>query len=58
MEWFLPDYPQRCARPLSKDRRLSAEERKNFADTALVDAQMRKLRVQAANSRLSRHRWD
>ena len=32
---------------LSKDPKLSAEERKNFADTALVDLQIRKLRIQA-----------
>ena len=32
---------------LSKDPKLSADERKSFADTALVDLQIRKLRIQA-----------
>jgi|SRR5437773_2178227 Zn-dependent metalloprotease len=48
MECFCQIIPNDVLDRFSKDRRLSAEERKNFADTALVDAQMRKLRVQAA----------
>ncbi|MFL5332744.1 MAG: M4 family metallopeptidase [Geminicoccaceae bacterium] len=39
--------PDAILERLARDSRLSAEQRKNFADTALIDAQIRQLRVQA-----------
>jgi Zn-dependent metalloprotease len=39
--------PNDVLKRFADDKKLSAPERKNFADAALVDTQMRKLRVQA-----------
>ena len=39
--------PNEVLERLSRDTKLSATERKNLADTALVDVQIRKLRIQA-----------
>src|SRR3954454_10806175 len=39
--------PDAVLERLARDSRLSAEQRKNFADPALIDAQIRQLRVQA-----------
>ena len=39
--------PNDVLKRFADDKQLSAPERKNFADTALVDKEMRKLRVQA-----------
>jgi hypothetical protein len=47
MKCYCQIIPNDVLERFSRDPRLSADERKNFADTALVDAQMRKLRVQA-----------
>ena len=39
--------PAEVLKRLSKDRSLSEEQRKNFADTVKIDAELRKLRTQA-----------
>jgi len=40
--------PLKALKRLSQDRSLSAEQRKNFGDTIKIDAELRKLRTQAA----------
>ena len=39
--------PQLVLRHFSRDRRLSADQRKNFANTIKIDAEIRRLRAQA-----------
>ena len=40
--------PERVLKRLAADRKYSAEQRKNFADTIKIDTQLRRLRTQAA----------
>ena len=40
--------PERVLKRLAADRKFSAEQRKNFADTIKIDTQLRRLRTQAA----------
>ena len=40
--------PERVLKRLAADRKYSAEQRKNFADTIKIDVQLRRLRTQAA----------
>jgi Zn-dependent metalloprotease len=44
---YVPNRPPTRLRHFSQDRRLSADQRKNFANTAKIDAEMRRLRAQA-----------
>ena len=47
MCYFCQIVPQKVLKRLSEDRRLSAEQRKTFADTIKIDVEFRKLRTQA-----------
>jgi hypothetical protein len=44
---FCQIVPQKVLKRFSADRSLSAEQRKNFADTMKIDVELRKLRTQA-----------